>query len=164
MRTTTTNTAATRAEAVELARRVGPAEAARRLGHKAATISKWMQRAAGSEGASAAIERISPDLVLAPGNRWQERRPLLIDNMTMAADEALAAVRAALVDNDSRKARDHAVTLGILIDKLQLLSGAPTQRTETASMMLLQVNRSGPQVTARIAELRAELGIGGGDG
>lgn len=157
----TTFSAEQRTEAVALAARIGAAATARQLGIKDATVRQWTKRA--TDGASAAIERVSAELVPATtGNLWRDNQPRLLDALTTSIGGAMTMMAKAIKDNDARRAQSYAVTVGILIDKARLQVGMPTRRTESNSTaMVMTVNRDGPEVLAEIEALRAQLGIDG---
>lgn len=152
-------TPAQRAEAVELAAKVGAAEAARRLGLPPANIRQWTKRM--GDATASAVARFAPGIVTStPGNRWVDRRPVVADAAAMAADEALTALRSAIVKGDDRAAKNYSVTFGVLVDKVQLITGAATTRTESATVSVTYRASGDPaEMQQRIAELRAELGI-----
>ena len=128
-----------RQQAVDLAVTEGTNEAARQLGIGQATVSRWV-RAAGlgtfhSERTAAATE--------ARRLEWEQRRVELAHEQGRVAAKALAKAEAAMDDDTAGKAKDYALTMAILVDKAQLLTGAATSRTE-----------SGPIDAAKAAELR----------
>lgn len=60
--------------------------------------------------------------------RWAARRTGMADEIGESAEKALAACVDALGAGDVRRAKEAALTLAILVDKAQLLSGEPTSR------------------------------------
>jgi hypothetical protein len=108
---------ALKAEALELADRVGAAEAARQTGVSAGTIRAWRSR----EG------RVEPP----PGvdlEDWAATKRDGAAETWRAARRALESVNTLLEDGDERKAKDAALTMAILIDK----SGALSEAAERA--------------------------------
>ena len=81
---------------------------------------------------------------------WAARRVDLADRIGVAVDKALDACVTALDSGQARNAQSAAITLGTLIDKAQLLSGAATSRTGSTQdpAALLEAGR------ARVAHLR----------
>lgn len=81
---------------------------------------------------------------------WAVRKANMADEIGEAAQEALALCRASLAGGAARNAQAAAITLGTLIDKAQLLSGAATSRTGSTQdpAALLEAGR------ARVAHLR----------
>lgn len=144
MRARTGRTIAEKADALALADEVGAEEAARRLGVPAGSIRRW--RHEGLTGTD--VEPSDPSLP------WPARREQMIPRLAAAAEEALAAARQAVAGGKLRDARDAFVGLGIVLDKLQLLSGLATSRSEA---LVARVDAD-PAVRAEIAQLRAELG------
>lgn len=112
-----------RAEALELYVELGPSAASERTGIPKGTIGWWASEAGirtdGAERTAAATE--------AAALRWAERRANLADRIGAVAELALVQTEAALEDDD-RKAKDFALTMAVLIDKAQLLSGDATVR------------------------------------
>lgn len=130
-----------RAEALSLYREHGPAEAGRRLGIPAKTISSWAARA----GVQAdAREQVTAAATEAARQSWAERRARLADELGAAAEEFLVAARGA----GARTARDYMAALAAAVDKAQLLSGAATERSETIRH---------DRVDAAVDELLAEM-------
>jgi hypothetical protein len=62
--------------------------------------------------------------------RWEQRRCDLANEIGLKAAQALDKVGEALEQGKLRDAQAGATTLGILIDKAQLLSGGSTGRSE----------------------------------
>lgn len=77
--------------------------------------------------------------------RWAERRAVMVEEIGAAAHMALAQCVNATSVGQGRDAKDFATTLGILVDKAQLLSGAATARSEHLT--------PGSAIDAEIAEL-----------
>lgn len=142
---------AQRVEAIDLAGRVGVAEAGRRLEINAGTIRQWRKRAidAASAAAGVEIDRSLP---------WPQRVAALVPELGRSASAALEAARKAIDDGRARDARDFAVTLAVLVDKGALLAGHATSRSESASIV---VHADEEATRAEIAELRRELGLAG---
>lgn len=97
--------------------------------------------------------------LLRPGQLWPERRPLIVAATSQAAAEALVALRTAVAANDGRRARDLAVTFGVLVDKGQLLAGEATSRSDERRVVAHVDARSEADVAGEIAALRRELGM-----
>lgn len=62
--------------------------------------------------------------------KWAERRADLADRIGQVTDLALEQATGFLAAGRPREAKDAALTLAILVDKAQLLTGAATARTE----------------------------------
>lgn len=108
----------------------GPAEAARHWPDiNPATMRSWCSRAGVATVAAERMQAASAASQL----RWQERRDRLVHEIGAAAETALELTRTRLDAGNGREAKDAALTLAILVDKAQLLSGGHTARygTET---------------------------------
>ena len=81
---------------------------------------------------------------------WAGRKATMADEIGEAAQKALTVCAYMLDVEDVRKAKDAALTLAILVDKAQLLSGAETSRNGVTAdpHSLLEAGR------ARVAHLR----------
>lgn len=117
-----------RAETVALAREVGAAEAARRLGLPASTVRSWLHRAGGGSGARSvgAVSSVGavagPESVEAVGDPEARGDALELAEQRAArswsvASRALERAAEAVAVGDSKSARDLAVVVGILTDK-----------------------------------------------
>lgn len=164
----TTYSPAQRAEAIALAARIGPAKASRELGINRSTLRTWIERTSSAvEAATAVLERVAeraPEPVEAEvverRRPWVERAPAFAADLADGVTEALAATRRAIVDGKSRDARDLGVTFGVLYDKLALLEGHPTRRTESTSTeqrTVVHLHMTPEQVAGKVATLRREL-------
>lgn len=118
-----------RAAAVATAVEHGVTAAAHAHSIPKGTISKWCKAAGvatvSSERNKAAVE--------AARLHWEQRRQQLADRMGDVIDKALDRVEHELVDRENgspSKAQTAAVTLAILADKAQLLTGGATSRSE----------------------------------
>ncbi len=117
-----------RQRAIELAREVGKTEAARQLGMPAGTIASWLHRA----GIGVAPE-MTERMALATAVRqvtMAERKAVLAERLATLAEKATASL-AAKIEADEVSARDLVSAMTAAIDRLQLLTGEATARTET---------------------------------
>jgi transposase-like protein len=131
-----------KAEALRLYRKVGAAEAARRLGGiPPGVVRQWAHRA------GLARERVVQGRTHAEALRlsWAQRRADLRDQAGEVAAEALQAVR---TEPDPQAKKALTVTFAILVDKALLISGEATSRTETLSP---------EQARAEVRQLRDDL-------
>ena len=137
------------AEALDVAAREGFAAAEEASGIPSGTLRNLAHRA------SVGVD-LPPEVRALP---WSRRRPYIVGELGQAAAEALTATRAAIAEGDLRSARDGAVTLGVLIDKAQLLDGGATGRFESANLhAVVEVPAPPSNLRAEIERLRAELG------
>lgn len=127
-------TDAERIEVLQAADVMGDAYAAAEFDVKAGTIRQWRKRL-NYQPSRERIER------LAAGNAerlldWQTRRLQLANEVGDLAAKAAAAVRAGL-EHGTPAGLQHAATASVVlarcVDKAQLLTGAPTSRTEDVS-------------------------------
>lgn len=120
-------TAETKARAVA---RLAAGESAKalavELGVSRGTVYRWA-RAAGAQLDTTRTAAATAGAVA----RWAARRQALADDIGEAAEAALALCSESLGAGDARGAQSAATTLGILIDKAQLLSGDVTSRQGT---------------------------------
>lgn len=117
-----------RQRAIELAQEVGKTEAARQLGMPAGTIASWLHRA----GIGVAPE-MTERMALATAVRqvtMAERKAVLAERLATLAEKATASL-AAKIEADEVSARDLVSAMTAAIDRLQLLTGEATARTET---------------------------------
>lgn len=142
-------TAAQKAEALELAARHGHAEAARRLGMPPETIRTWVNRA---EAGTAVAKRDEAGVLLP----WRERRERLLPKFGQVAATALDACQVAIDEGRARDAQSLMTVAAIAADKGQLLSGAATSRSESASVHVTATDRG--ELAEQVARMRAELG------
>lgn len=86
--------------------------------------------------------------------RWAARRTGMADEIGDSAEKALTACADALAAGEIRRAKEAALTLAILVDKAQLLSGEPTSRAGVTAdpHSLIEAGR------ARVAYLRPRDG------
>lgn len=123
---TATYSAEERQAALELYLEHGAAEASRRTGIAANTISQWARRA----GVTMTRANRTAAATEAAKLAWAERRATMVDDMGQVATMALERARAEVAGGDLKGAKDAALTMAILVDKAQLLSGAATGRHE----------------------------------
>lgn len=100
------------------------ADTHRQTGIPKSTLSGWAKRAGLDLG------RTSRKMTEVAEQRWAERRVLLADRIGQVTDLALEQATGFLSEGRPREAKDAALTLAILVDKAQLLTGAATARTE----------------------------------
>lgn len=117
-----------RQRAITLAQEVGKAEAARQLGMPAGTIASWLHRSGISLTTPQALEQMRP-AVERKMMLTAERKAVLADHLADLAYRATAQL-AAKIDADVVSARDLVAALTAAVDRLQLLTGEATQRTE----------------------------------
>lgn len=126
-----------RQRAIDLCVQHGPAEARRLLaaeGHEiaAGTIRVWASRA----GAVTVTSQKTAAATAAATARYEQRRSLFADRIGHVTDGLITELEIALAAgaitvNDLNDARALATTIGILVDKAQLLSGGATSRADT---------------------------------
>jgi hypothetical protein len=104
----------------------GGAEASRKTGVPAPTIRSWAHR----DGVATVAAQNTRAAIAAAQLRWEERRLALADAIGREAEAALGLVDEALGAGDARAAKDAAVTMAILVDKAELLSGGTTNYYE----------------------------------
>lgn len=112
-----------RAEALELYVELGPAAASARTGIPVGTIASWAHR----NGVQTRCIETTAARVEHSRLRWAERRADLAERIGAVAEKALDQTEHALDEGD-RKAKDFALTMAVLVDKAQLLSGEATAR------------------------------------
>src|SRR6186713_1843329 len=122
----------TKARAITLAVEHGPAEAQRILAAEGitinpATIRSWCSRA----GTATVARERTAEATEANVARWEERRSVMVHEMGDAAQKALECAARALDAAEGQRAKEFALTMAILIDKAQLLSGGSTARFGT---------------------------------
>lgn len=106
----------------------GPAEASRHWPDiNPATMRSWCSRAG---VATVAAERTRA-ATAAHIARWEERRAGIANQLGATAQQALDRCEQYLADGHMRNAKDAALTLAILVDKAQLLTGGHTARYGT---------------------------------
>jgi hypothetical protein len=150
-----------KARALELAAESGPLAASRTLEREGLnvsinTIRSWMRR----EGrkANAQVELVvgaMPAELLDRQMEWHERRAAMVAELGVTAASALQACKAAIRSGRSVDSRNYATTVGILTDKLNVLTNQPTSRTESLHLHAdVEQTRS---LQAEIAALEKEL-------
>lgn len=145
-----------RERALELFVEFGPADAARLMaetGHAvpARTISSWASRAgvaviADGKTGTATPAEARRNRVEAQRLTWEQRTLTIADGVADLVESALAHALAALDHGDVNAAKTAALTMAIAIDKVQLITGRATARTEAASE---------ERITALVDELAA---------
>ena len=122
---------AQKAEAVALAAEHGIAHAHRETEIPKQTLSRWASDA-GIDAGRTAREKTAR-AVEARVAAGEERRTTMVHEMGAVAHMALARVEHCLEGEspDGRGAKDFALTMAILVDKAQLLSGGATNRYGT---------------------------------
>jgi hypothetical protein len=114
------------------------------------TLYRWARDA----GIDVSARHVSPPKTAAASEgarqSWAHRKATMADEIGEAAGEALDICRLALTEGAIRNAKDAALTLAILVDKAQLLSGAETSRNGVTAdpHSLLEAGR------ARVSHLR----------
>jgi len=130
----------------------GPA-ASEATGVPCGTIWNWVHRE---------IARVPAVLVAAddPARRnlrpWREHRDAFCAALMEAVSETLVQTRVAVAEGRLRDARDGWVGVGIGVDKLQLLSGEATARSEQYRWT---AEHNVEAIQAEIVELERELGM-----
>lgn len=117
---------ALRAEVIAYASEHGVTSSAVKYGVGKATVSSWCKAA----GVGTVRNAQTAAATEAAALHWEERRAGMVHRMGATAELALAAVDTALRSKDARTAKDSALTMAILVDKAQLLSGGSTSRAE----------------------------------
>jgi hypothetical protein len=135
-----------RDEALRLYRERGPAEAGRRTGIRADTISEWARRA----GIVSTHTRHRAAHIQARRQAWAERRLSMADDLGEIAGLAFEQVKARIDEATAAQAADILVKV---IDKAQLLTGEATERGDhrikTDAATAIEAGR------ARLAHLRS---------
>ena len=153
-------TNAFRAKVMETYEAEGLAAAAREHGVPRGTVSWWAKKAGltghqseiARDGLAARLERIKEKL----GRRAEEMLDRMDEPMVSWTGSGKNAVRIELPRPPAGVCREFATTAAILIDKLQLLRGEPTERhehTDTAGDIRERLN-------SRIAGIAAARGAG----
>jgi transposase-like protein len=120
----------TKARAVALCGEVGAAKASAETGVPVGTVRSWVHRTVTDANAAA---EYAPARDVVPHVRtqpWPARRPAVVQNLAEALDEVLVAARTAVGEGRLRDAQAGFVSVGILVDKVSLLSGDATSRHE----------------------------------
>jgi transposase-like protein len=144
-----------KARAVALCGEKGAKFAAEELGVPQGTIRSWVHRSvADATAATSFAPAVRSAVSLDRAQPWPARRGAVVRELSEALGEVIDKSREAVRDGRLRDARDGFTSTGILVDKLQLLSGDATSRTE-------QHRLSSPAdrvfVENEIRELEAEL-------
>lgn len=144
-----------RQAAIDLAVEVGKAEAARRLGIPPGTVGSWLHRAGLHEVTPGAVERMAPAIEQRQAN-VADRKARLAERMLTEAEDMLGQLRESSIEKvvkvvskgtafgsetevvevcyDRPPTADQkriVEAVAILVDKIQLLTGEATARTET---------------------------------
>jgi transposase-like protein len=127
--------------------------ASQRTGVPVATIRSWAQRTTKAIGRAGQSVTGAEIVVSRSARLWTERRSEAVAEIGELVWLAFGKARECLESGRMRDLKDCAISIGILADKAELLSGRATSRSET-----FQVHASVEDVEARIAELEAELG------
>lgn len=106
-----------KAEALQLLAEVGKAEASKRTGIPEGTIASWAHR-------SGVTFRTTPTSVA-------ERKQELVNRLLPLAAKLVTRLEER-IGSDDASLKDLAQTLMIVVDRVQLLTGQATARTETA--------------------------------
>jgi hypothetical protein len=125
---------AVRAEALELAARIGPSQAADQLDLSVDTVKSWMKRE--NEKALRELQRRGFDLPATRGTPWTVRRGELLLQLADLAQESAAACREAVREGRSKAAQEFSSVLVRAVDRAELLGGLPTSRSESRSLAL----------------------------
>lgn len=117
-------------------------------GVPAATIRSWLKLS---------LDAVRPYLPaeLQSARSWHEARGPILEALGPVAAQTLVAYARAIEQDRGRDARDLAVSLGIMIDKAQLLAGEATSRTD-ARVLHASTDAAGRRAE-EIAGLRAEI-------
>lgn len=113
-----------KAEALGLLIAVGKAEAARQTGIPAGTISSWAVR----NGVT--TNHAAPEQLAGAAQSVAEQKQKLVDRLLPLAAKLVTKLEAK-ASTDDASLKELAQTLMIIVDKVQLLTGQATARTET---------------------------------
>lgn len=133
-----------RERVIQRAQETGVRAAATEHGVSPASVSRWCRKA----GVATVPHEQTENARAVAAMRWEERRGDLLHEMGEAAELALETAVEALEDGKVRDAQSAAVTMAILVDKAQLLSGGPTSRNEHLSGLDAELERLAKQVAA----------------
>jgi hypothetical protein len=143
-----------RAEALELAARVGPNQAADMLDLSPNTIKSWMKRQ--SARTHRELSRQHLVMPVRAGQPWPERRKQLLAALAELAEESVSAARLAVSEGRSKASSEFANVASRAISQMQLLGGEPTSRSESRNLSLHMqseglesVQREGREIVAR---------------
>lgn len=126
-----------------------PAQAAEATGIPRRTIAQWAKDAGIETSPQAAAKTEKARLALEL--KWAERREALADRIGEGTELALDQAIAFLEAGRPRDAKDAATTLGILVDKAQLLTGDATTRADHIGLrdqVLEQARTQAPHLRA----------------
>lgn len=154
---------ARRAEILELAERVGPAEAGRRTGVPDATIRQWRSRSL-AEASTAVVALGGGELEPASGGGWSAAKRSILAKLAVTLPATLDRIAEAVEAGDGKLVKDLGIWFGIGIDKAQLIAGEATARTESRSevrSLSLSISKSSAEIEAEIVALRSELDVFG---
>jgi transposase-like protein len=144
-----------KARAVALCGEKGAKFASEETGVPAATVRSWVHRSVADATAASAYLPARSEVSMERAQPWPARRSAVVRDLSEALGEVIDKSRDAVGAGRLRDARDGFTSVGILIDKLQLLSGDATARTESHRL-------SSPAdrvlIEAEIVELEQELG------
>ena len=124
----------------------GASAASRTTGVPARTIRYWARNAGLTTARRENLQQAAIDGLA----RWEERRVALANEMGEVADKAVLVAATMLEADDTKRAKEAALTAAILTDKAQLLTGAATARIEHNDL---------DTIDAEVARLAAELGL-----
>jgi transposase-like protein len=144
--------------ALALAADYGPGRAARELNLSENTIRSWQQRA--SQKAHRELARRQLVVPIRKGTPWPERRNQLLGGLTELAEEATAAARLSVSQGRSKSANEFSSVAARAVDKVLLLGGQPTSRSESRSMNVRVDATEMQELQDEIAELERELADG----
>jgi transposase-like protein len=109
-----------------------PGASATAIAKAAGVTTRTLYRWAKDAGIDVALRHETPvktaAATAANTQAWAARKADMADRIGEAAEKALAVCAASLEAGQARNAQAAAITLGTLIDKAQLLSGAATSR------------------------------------
>lgn len=149
-----------RAEALDLYQQLGPSEAARRAGVPKGTISSWVRRAGLKTSVPENLRAATEVGRLTLEQRRQKLASNLLGDIERLRGQLFEPAESIHWDKDGgfHRARISeptfsdkkalATSLAILVDKVLLLTGQATSRTETVTVDAIE---------AEIAELRREM-------
>lgn len=122
-------------EALALLIAVGKAEAARQTGIPACTISSWAVR----NGVT--TSHAAPEQLAGAAQSIAEQKQKLVDRLLPLAAKLVTKLEAK-ANTDDASLKELAQTLMIIVDKVQLLTGQATARTETIAAVEVEAARA----------------------
>lgn len=149
-----------KARAIAICGERGAKAASEETGVPPNTLRSWIRRESIAFPLAPRVETVIAEI---DGHRpWPLRRDAVVAELAKLCEETVQATFAAVRAGNLREAQAGWVSIGIAIDKLQLLSGEATSRSQSQSLVLTA------NTAREIAELEAELGMpalnpGGGD-